>query len=158
SRAVRRWYAAARSHSGAAVLATMLAAATAGCGAYAEGGSGSPAAAGGRLRVVAAENFWGSIASQLGGGKADVRSIVVNPNTDPNSYDPTAQDARTMAGARLAIVTGIGYDGWASRTLQADPASDRVVLNVGDLLGLSEGENPHRWYYPADVRRVIAAI
>jgi zinc/manganese transport system substrate-binding protein len=134
----------------------MLAAATTGCGAYAEGGSGSAAV--GRLRVVAAENFWGSIATQLGGGKAEVQSIIVNPNTDPHSYEPTAQDARTVAESRLAIVTGVGYDGWASRALEANPASHRVVLNVGDLLGLREGENPHRWYYPADVREVIAAI
>jgi zinc/manganese transport system substrate-binding protein len=140
------------------VLVAVLAAVTAGCGTSAEGGAGDGAVARGRLRVVAAENFWGSIAGQLGGSKAEVQSIIVNPNTDPHSYEPTAQDARTMAGSRLAIVTGIGYDGWASGALDASPASHRVVLNVGELLGLREGENPHRWYYPADVREVIAAI
>ena len=58
---------------------------------------------GGPLQVVAAENFWGSIAGQLGGSKVRVQSIIVNPNTDPHSYEPSAQDARTMAGAQLAI-------------------------------------------------------
>lgn len=115
-------------------------------------------AAGGPLQVVAAENFWGSIASQLGGSRVSVRSIIVNPNTDPHSYEPTASDARTMATAKLAIVNGIGYDSWASRLLAANPVSGRSTLDVGDLLGLKEGDNPHQWYSPVSVQRVIRAI
>ena len=113
---------------------------------------------GGPLQVVAAESFWGSIASQLGGSKVSVRSIIVNPNTDPHSYEPTASDARTMATAKLAIVNGIGYDTWASRLLAANQVSGRATLDVGDLLGLKEGDNPHQWYSPAGVQRVIGAI
>jgi zinc/manganese transport system substrate-binding protein len=138
-----------------AALATCLTASLSGCGGAAEGGT--PGAAG-KLQVVAAENFWGSIAAQLGGAKAQVRSIIANPDTDPHSYDPTAQDARTMAGARLAIVNGVGYDEWASKLLAASPAEGRVVLNVGGLLGLKDGDNPHRWYYPADVFAVVKRI
>jgi zinc/manganese transport system substrate-binding protein len=113
---------------------------------------------GGKLKVVAAENFWGSIAAQLGGSKATVKSIIVNPDTDPHSYEPTTADARAIAASQVAIVNGLGYDRWASKALEASPASGRAVLNVGDELGLKEGENPHRWYYPTDVHRVIAAI
>ena len=116
------------------------------------------AGAGGRLRVVAAENFWGSIAAQLGGDRVDVSSIIVNPSTDPHSYEPSAADARTIAGAQLAIVNGIGYDNWAPKLLAASPLAGREVLNVGQLLGLKEGENPHQWYSPASVQRVIARI
>jgi len=113
---------------------------------------------GGRLRVVAAENFWGSIAAQLGGDRVDVSSIIVNPSTDPHSYEPSAADARTIAGAQLAIVNGIGYDNWAPKLLAASPLAGREVLNVGQLLGLKEGDNPHQWYSPASVQRVIAEI
>lgn len=126
----------------------------AGCGQ----GESTAHGAGGRLQVVAAENFWGSIAAQLGGARVQVRSIIVNPGTDPHSYEPTAQDARTMAGARLAIVNGVGYDEWASKLLAASPARGRTVLNVGDLLGLREGDNPHRWYFPANVLTVVDRI
>jgi zinc/manganese transport system substrate-binding protein len=110
-----------------------------------------------RLQVVAAEDFWGSIASQLGGDRVTVRSIIVNPDTDPHSYEPTPSDARTMAGSTVAIVNGIGYDNWASQLLAAD-SGHRVVVSVGDVLGLDAGDNPHQWYSPASVRRVIAAI
>jgi zinc/manganese transport system substrate-binding protein len=125
-----------------------------GCG----GTSQSQAASGGKLRVLAAENFWGSIASQLGGSKVSVQSVIVNPNTDPHSYEPTAGDARTLAGAQLAIVNGIGYDTWASRLIAANPVTGRTTLTVGGLLGLKQGDNPHQWYSPASVQAVIGAI
>ena len=135
-----------------AALLLAVASLLTGCGATATGtGSGG-------LQVVAAENFWGSIATQLAGSEATVQSIIVNPAQDPHSYEPTAADARTLASARLAIVNGLGYDPWAAKLLAADPASGRVVLTVGDLLGLREGDNPHRWYEPADVELVANAI
>jgi zinc/manganese transport system substrate-binding protein len=127
-------------------------------------GSSTPAgtgANGGRLPVVAAENFWGSIARQLGGDRVAVSSILVNPDTDPHGYEPTAADARALANARLTIVNGIGYDDWASKLLAAGPAENgggRAVLNVGDALGLHAGANPHQWYSPASVNLVVRAI
>jgi len=129
----------------------LLVLALAGCG-------GSAHTGGGRLRVVAAENFWGSIAAQLGGAKVTVTSIIVDPATDPHSYDPTAKDARTLAGAQLAIVNGIGYDEWASHLIAANPVSGRDTLDIGDLLGLHDGDNPHQWYSPASVQKAIDAI
>jgi zinc/manganese transport system substrate-binding protein len=113
---------------------------------------------GGRVRVVAAENFWGSIARQLGGAHAQVQSLIVNPAQDPHSYEPTTGDARAMATAQLAIVNGVGYDPWAPRLLAANPVNGRVTLSVGKLLHLREGDNPHRWYDPVDVTRVAQTI
>jgi zinc/manganese transport system substrate-binding protein len=108
--------------------------------------------------VVAAENFWGSLAAQLAGTKARVHSIIVDPSTDPHSYQPSARDARLVAGANMAIVNGVGYDDWAAQLLQGSPGASRTILNVGKLIGLQQGANPHRWYYPFDVGRVIQAI
>lgn len=140
-----------------AAIAAIGAGALAGCGSAEPGEDGG----GGGLRVVAAENFWGSLAAQLGGKKVEVTSIIVNPETDPHSYEPSAKDARTMADAALAIVNGIGYDEWASRLLAADAEEGEqgpIALNVGDLLGYKAGDNPHQWYSPAHVHAVIDAI
>jgi zinc/manganese transport system substrate-binding protein len=123
------------------------------------GSTASPAvSSAGKLPVVAAENFWGSIAGQLGGGKVAVSSIIVNPNTDPHSYEASASDGAAIARSRMVIVNGIGYDSWASKLIAANPASGRVVLDAGKLLGLSEGDNPHQWYSPPSVQRMIAQI
>jgi zinc/manganese transport system substrate-binding protein len=131
-----------------AVAAALLAA---GCSTQTTAGRGG-------VSIVAAENFWGSIASQLAGTKAHVQSIITNPAQDPHTYQPTAQDARALASAQLAIINGVGYDPWAPQLLAANPVSGRQVVNVGDLFGLREGDNPHRWYDPADVETVARAI
>jgi zinc/manganese transport system substrate-binding protein len=117
----------------------------------------TPSGRGHRIEVVAAENFWGSIASQVGGVHARVVSIITNPNTDPHAYEPTAGDARTLAGARLVVENGIGYDPWVPKLLAADQGGQKV-LDVGDLLGIADGGNPHRWYNPGDVRAVVTRL
>ena len=105
---------------GVAVLAAVTATA---CSTAPSGRTPAPSDGRGRtvITVVAAENFWGSIAAQLGGGHVKVTSIIDNPDADPHDYEPTAADARTVAGARFAVVNGIGYDAWADKLLAADP-------------------------------------
>jgi zinc/manganese transport system substrate-binding protein len=138
----------------AGLLATLVSLAT-GCGTKSTTSAESPS---GVLNVVAAENFWGSIASQLGGTKVRLESVITSPATDPHDYEPTAADARTLAGAQMVIENGIGYDPWAEKLIAANPVSGRIVLNVGDLVGIKLGGNPHRWYSPRDVQLVIDAI
>jgi zinc/manganese transport system substrate-binding protein len=138
--------------TGLIALAATVALLVAGCGDAQTGGSG------GRVRVVAAENFWGSIARQIGGAHAQVTSVIVNPAQDPHDYEPTTVDGRTMAIAQLAIVNGVGYDPWAPKLLAANPVDGRITLTVGSLFGLQDGDNPHRWYDPAEVLVVARTI
>ncbi|MET8541211.1 zinc ABC transporter substrate-binding protein [Kitasatospora sp. NPDC004799] len=137
--------------------ATAVLALVAACSQSSAGGS-PPTPSGGAIRVVAAENFWGSIAAQLGGEHVKVTNIISSPDADPHDYEPTAADARTVAGAQYAVVNGVGYDAWATKLLDANPVSGRSVLTVGELVGVKEGGNPHRWYSPSDVHRVIERI
>jgi zinc/manganese transport system substrate-binding protein len=127
--------------AGAFLLIALLLAA---CGTTSQSSPGNS----GPIQVVAAENFWGSIAAQVGGSHVHVTSIIVDPNADPHSYEPTAADARTVAEAQYVIVNGAGYDPWADKLLQANPVSGRKELNVGDFNGKHEGDNPHMWYNP----------
>ncbi len=127
-----------------------------GCGLTGKGGTHGEG--GNRERVIpvaAAENFWGSLASQLGGSHVRVTSIITNPSTDPHSYEPTAADARTIAGSKLVIENGDGYDPWVGRLLAADQGTGLKVLDVSARLRVPPAGNPHRWYNPADVRAVV---
>ena len=138
---------------GALLMACLGAMALAGCGATDLGGS-----SGGTVRVVAAEDFWGSIAAQVGGSHVSMTSIITDPNADPHSYEPTAQDARTVAAAQYVIVNGVGYDQWADNLLTSNPVAGRKELNVGDLNGKKDGDNPHMWYNPDYVTAVVNRI
>ena len=112
----------------------------------------------GPVQVVAAENFWGSIAAQVGGSHVHVTSIIADPNADPHSYEPTSANARTVADAQYVIVNGAGYDPWTDKLLQANPASGRKELNVGNFNGKHAGDNPHMWYNPNYVTAVVNKI
>lgn len=112
----------------------------------------------GAISVIAGENFWGSIALQLGGSRVNVQSVVTDPNADPHEYESSANDARAFAEARLVILDGAGYDDWGRKLLDANPASGRHVLTVADLLGKQVGDNPHFWYSPDYVVRVADAV
>jgi len=133
-----------------AVAVAMAALLVAGCGI-----GSPPAGSSGRLHVVAAENFWGSIAAQVGGGTVSVTTIINNPDADPHDYDPTPADARAIAQADYVIVNGAGYDPWASKLLDANPVDGRKVLDIAKLAGVRDGDNPHMWYSPTIVQRVI---
>ena len=116
------------------------------------------ASSAGTVQVVAAENFWGNIAAQVGGSHVHVTSIIADPNADPHSYEYTTADARTVANAQYVIMNGAGYDPWADKLLQANPVNGRKVLNVGDFNGKHEGDNPHMWYNPDYVTAVANKI
>src|SRR5216684_1022429 len=120
-----------------AVLAALLAA---GCG------SSGTASSSHTLQVVAGQNFWGSIAAQLGGSHVSVTSVVTNPNADPHDYESSTKDARAFATADYVILNGAGYDDWASKLLSANPNPSRKVFTVADLLNKKAGDNPHFWY------------
>jgi zinc/manganese transport system substrate-binding protein len=108
-----------------------------------------------RLKVVAAENFWGSLVGQLVGRAGEVTSLVSDPNVDPHDYETSSGDARAFAAADYVVLNGAGYDPWAGKLLSANPSSKRTVLTISDLLGKKEGDNPHFWYDPDYVGQVI---
>jgi zinc/manganese transport system substrate-binding protein len=110
------------------------------------------------IQVVAAENFWGSLASQVGGTRVNVTSIVSNPNVDPHEYDSGPADARAIANAQLVIVNGAGYDTWALGIISAESAANQCVLNVQELIGQPVTANPHFWYSPYYVNDTVAAM
>lgn len=135
------------------ILGTLLSTVLAACGAPPAGAS-----TGKTLQVIAGQNFWGSIATQLGGLHVTVTNIVTNPNADPHDYESSTKDARAFATADYVILNGAGYDDWASKLLAGNPNQSRKVFTVADLLGKKAGDNPHFWYNPDWVEKVADKI
>jgi zinc/manganese transport system substrate-binding protein len=111
-----------------------------------------------KIPVVAAENFWGSLVSQLGGTHTQVLSIVTDPNADPHEYESNSADAQAIADASFVVVNGAGYDDWALKLIAASTNPHQVVLNVATLLGKKQGDNPHFWYSPNYVNNTASAM
>jgi zinc/manganese transport system substrate-binding protein len=115
------------------------------------------------IQVVAGENFWGSLVSQMGGNLTNVLSIVSDPNADPHEYEANASDAAAISHANFVIVNGVGYDDWALQLIAASDSPGQEVLNVGTLNGVSVTGgivtgNPHQWYNPLYVNHTLLAM
>jgi len=113
----------------------------------------------GALNIVAAENFWGNIASQIGGNRVNVTSVITDPNADPHLYESDANDASRVASADVVIVNGLGYDDFMTKLLSASTNSNRQVLTASQILGVTGADaNPHLWYDIPHVPLVAAQI
>jgi len=113
------------------------------------------------INVVAAENFWGSLVSQIGGAHVSVTSIITDPNTDPHEYQANDSDEIAIKNAQYVILNNVGYDAWATELVGADGDTNQTVLNIGDSLGVSVSGgivtgNPHLWYNPNYVNETVA--
>jgi zinc/manganese transport system substrate-binding protein len=117
-----------------------------------------PRAGAAPIQIVAAENMYGDVARQIGGGEVTVTSILSNPNQDPHLFEITASVARAVAAARIVISNGAGYDPWMARLLAATPAPERRGIVVADLAGTRTGDNPHIWYDPDIMARFAAVL
>lgn len=115
-------------------------------------------AADGKIAVVAAENFYGDIAQQIGGDRVAVVSIMSNPDQDPHLFETTPGVVRQIAGADVAILNGADYDPWMEKLITAAPHPGRVVINAAALTGKKAGDNPHLWYAPATMPAVAKAM
>ena len=114
--------------------------------------------AGGPLKVVAAENFYGGIAARIGGDHVSVSNIIANPNQDPHSFEATPGQARQIADARVVIFNGGHYDEWMEKLLKASPRKDRITVEAARIVKARHGGNPHLWYAPTTMPAVAKAI
>lgn len=120
-----------------------------------------PACSAAPISVVAAENFYGDVASQIGGPYVQVVSILANPDQDPHLFEASPSVGRDISSARFVVYNGLDYDPWMSKLLDAAPSHHRQTLDVGQLIGKRSGDNPHIWYAPRTMlvlSRALASV
>jgi zinc/manganese transport system substrate-binding protein len=120
--------------------------------------SPSTRAADGKLSVVAAENFYGDVAHQIGGDDVAVASIMSNPDQDPHLFETTPGVVKQIASAQIVILNGADYDPWMDKLLKASPKPGRTAIVVADLVGKKAGDNPHLWYDPGTMPAAAKAL
>ena len=110
------------------------------------------------VKVVAAENFYGDMASQIGGANVAVTSILSNPDQDPHLFEASPETAKALSDAKVVIVNGVDYDPWMEKLLSGHKAPGRKEVVVGALVGHKAGDNPHLWYDPAYMKAAAKAL
>jgi len=120
-----------------AVLVTLMAA---------RGAAGVDAQPAPKVTVVAAENFYGDIARQIGGDRVSVTSLLSEANADPREFAPDRADLAAVAGADVVIENGAGYDPWMDALLSASPRASRIVLVCYSVAPDRMPENGYIWY------------
>ncbi|MBV8802646.1 MAG: zinc ABC transporter substrate-binding protein [Gammaproteobacteria bacterium] len=96
------------------------------------------------LHIVAAENFYGDIASIIGGKNVQVVSILNNPQQDPHLFSTSPATAKAIANANIIIYNGLDYDVWMEKLITTH--SQKNIIVVADLIHKKSGDNPHIWY------------
>ncbi|WEG13671.1 zinc ABC transporter substrate-binding protein [Pullulanibacillus sp. KACC 23026] len=113
-----------------------------------------------KIKIVAAEDFYGEVAKAVGGDRVEVTSIIDNPNTDPHDYEPTPEVARRVSQAQLIVYDGVGYDEWMDKLISADSSSkSKLITKVADdVLDKQEGDNEHVWYNPETMPKLAKKL
>jgi zinc/manganese transport system substrate-binding protein len=120
---------------------------------------GDSTRAAGKLDVVAAENVYGNIASQIGGPHVSVTSVLTSPSADPHLFEPDTSTGLAVAKAKVALQNGLGYDAFMTKLENASPSKSRVVVTMADVLGVhGTAANPHLWYDVPQLGRIAGAI
>ena len=104
-----------------------------------------------KIKVIAAENFYGDIAYQIGGNSISVSSILYNPYQDPHLFETNTSTAISLSKAQVVIYNGMNYDPWMAKLLSTTDNSQKIIIVVGTLVNRHTGENPHIWYDPATI-------
>ena len=111
-----------------------------------------------QIAVVAAENFYGDIARQIGGDRVEVAAIMNNPDQDPHLFETTPAIARSLANAQIVVFNGADYDPWMEKLLKAAPRPGRKEIVAAELIHKKAGDNPHLWYDPATMPALAKAL
>ena len=134
--------------------------------------SGCPVIEDRKINVVATTPMIGEFVSQVGGDNINL-TVIMPPEADPHSYEPSPQDAGTIADADLVFYTGLKYEPAAVvKLLESSACSTDVLAVVGETVFPIEFEeeggddeegheghghgayDPHFWFDP---NRVIYA-
>lgn len=115
------------------------------------------------LDIVASFSVLGEIVHEVAGDKAEVHTLV-GPDGDAHSFEPTPNDAKTMASADLVIVNGLGLEKWMERLIAASGYKGEVVVaseGVRSRMMVEDGADvtdPHAWQSIANGRLYVRNI
>lgn len=136
----------------------------------------APVRADARLPVVASFSILGDLVARVGGDRVAV-STLVGPGGDAHVFQPKPADAKTLAGAKLVVVNGLGFEGWLDRLVKSSGTKAAVAVastGVKPIAAADDddhdkgkghdhghdhgGVDPHAWQSVANTKLYVANI
>jgi zinc/manganese transport system substrate-binding protein len=118
-----------------------------------------------RPKIVATFSILGDLVKNVAGERADV-SVLVGPDGDAHVYAPSPADAKKVAGAKVVVLNGLGFEGWIARLVRASGAAAAQIVAGNGVKprraarghGHDDDADPHAWQSVANAKLYVANI
>ena len=96
------------------------------------------------LKVVATYSILGDLVQNVAGDNIEL-TVLVGPDGDSHTYEPTPQDMVTLSQANIIFENGLEFETWLDELYEASGSTaQRVVVSDGiEPLAFVEGEHAH---------------
>jgi len=114
-----------------------------------------------KLIVVTTLTVLADLIQQVGGDKVQVKALVP-PGGEVHTYQPTPDDIKSVAQAKIVFYNGAHLEEWIDKTIRSagKPNLPIVVLSEGLPLIKESGNdpNPHLWLDVANAKAYVEKI
>jgi len=105
-----------------------------------------------QINVATSFSILEDIVANIGGSRVKITNFVPR-NADAHTYQPSTQDVKNLASAKLVFINGLGLESWFTKLL-SNSASQATIVTVSSGLkprkidvGEETGEtDPHMWW------------
>ncbi len=116
----------------------------------------------GKMLVMASINPLANFATQVGGDRVQVETVVP-PGASPHTYEPKPSQLKALSRAKVLVLVGLGFEFWADKAVSASGNPDLIVVRTSNGLKIlqqgGEGSgNPHVWLDPINAIHQVEMI
>ena len=118
----------------------------------------------GGIRVVATYSILGDWVRTIGKEEIEL-TVLVGPEGDAHTYEPTPRDSVALAEADILFENGMGFEVWLDPLFRASGSKARRVVVTESIvpreLAVSDSRteiDPHVWHLPENAMLMVEAI
>lgn len=116
-----------------------------------------------KLAVVATHSILGDLVQQIGGTAIDL-TVLVGPDGDTHTFEPSPADGVHLTKASLIFENGMGYEPWLTDLYSAtNSQAQQVVISAAItprmIANSEQGDvDPHIWHSVPNAQLMVQAI